>query len=257
MVRTARPDRATLERLYLAGRLSSTAIAAHYGVNRTSVKRWLHAYGISARHGTRPGTYSTCERCGASFYRRPSESAHARFCSMACYRPDRHPATCESCGTLYVPRNGDRGRFCSNACRQNRVSLTCSHCGLRFSVMASKAGSYIYCSMACKRAASVRIQIVCPTCAIPFTIVPSQQATRRFCSRACAFASGRATIVCAYCGIQHTTRRYRAAEGQQCCSTRCATLLRMDQGFEPGSFGRKRQSGYRTDIERMTEVVLI
>jgi very-short-patch-repair endonuclease len=31
----------------------------------------------------------------------------------------------------------------------------------------------------------------------------------------------------------------------------------MRDGFEPGDFGNKRRSGYRTDIERLTEAVLL
>jgi very-short-patch-repair endonuclease len=165
--------------------------------------------------------------------------------------------TCERCGIRYQGGACVRGRFCSNACRQNRVTKACPHCRRTFSVMASKADRFTYCSRGCSRAAAPRIQIFCAACATPFTIRQSQQAPRRFCSRTCAVAAGRAVIVCAYCGVQHTTQRYRVAQGQQCCSTRCATLLRMDQGFEPGSFGIKRRTGYRTDIERMTETVLI
>jgi endogenous inhibitor of DNA gyrase (YacG/DUF329 family) len=37
--------------------------------------------------GRRVGRQATCERCGAPFYRKASETA--RWCSVACYRADR------------------------------------------------------------------------------------------------------------------------------------------------------------------------
>jgi|SRR5215831_3452137 len=207
-----------------------------------------------SRNGVRTLLHYTCERCDAPFTRRPSDES-PRFCSMACYKPKREPVRCETCGTAYAPHASERGRYCSNVCKRRRIVKACPHCGRDFEVMVSKAAKYRYCSMACKRDA--RPLVTCEACGASFFSSAAQAVARRFCSRDCLADAHRATIVCAYCGASRTIKRYRAEEGQRCCSNRCATLLRMRElSFEPAYIAEKRRSGRRTDIETLAEAVL-
>jgi hypothetical protein len=63
-----------------------------------------------------------CEWCGERYEAR---AKHARYCSQLCAsranaqknrRLDIQPRPCESCGTIFRPRPGSAGRFCSRAC---------------------------------------------------------------------------------------------------------------------------------------------
>jgi very-short-patch-repair endonuclease len=206
-------------------------------------------------NGVRTLVTRECERCGKPFQRSPGHVTGARYCSMACYRPQRPLVVCLGCGKEYLPSTSTRGRYCSQECMRCRVMRHCTQCGKTFSVRASKASRYNYCSMTCKRAATPTV--TCQTCGKPIKVHAVRVSTFRYCSNACRLAAHRETIICAFCGRERTLRKYRVAEGARCCSNRCATLLRMRDGFEPGYFGNKRRTGYRTDIERLTEAVLV
>lgn len=212
-----------------------------------------------SKNGVLTLVWIDCERCGTPFSRRPGHAPGAKYCSRKCYRPPRPDYVCETCGKSYPYHASVRGRFCSSLCKRNRVQKCCPECGKTFEPTVSKAAKFNYCSIGCRRIAAerARVKITCETCGKHFERVPSQPVTGRYCSNECLYARGRATIVCAYCGKERTVKKYRAEEGQRCCSNRCATLLRMRDGFEPGDFGNKRRSGYRTDIERLTEAVLL
>lgn len=208
-----------------------------------------------SKNGHRTLVQITCERCGKLFNRRPSEAQTARYCSIECYYPPRDMVICQGCGKEYLPQTSTHGKYCSQECMRNRVEKQCPQCHKTFFVRASKSAKYIYCSIECRRAASTSVVLTCPTCGKEFTKQASQ--STQYCSYDCAYALHRAIIICAYCGKERTVKKYRIAEGVRCCSNRCATLLRMRDGFEPSYMGKKRQSGYHTDIETMTENVLI
>lgn len=60
----------------------------------------------------------TCERCGKTFSVKPTKAPTARFCSYAC-RINRVSLTCDWCGKpfeIYASRSDQR--FCSPRCRQ-------------------------------------------------------------------------------------------------------------------------------------------
>jgi HNH endonuclease len=59
-------------------------------------------------------------------------------------------ATCETCGRLFQPRPGNRGRFCSRECcwAVQRIPLsTCEYCGQPFKARADSYGRF--CSRQC------------------------------------------------------------------------------------------------------------
>lgn len=207
-----------------------------------------------SRNGVQTWVPVICKRCGETFHRKPS-AANSIYCSVTCYRPPRAKVTCQGCGKLYLPSTSTWGIYCSMECRQKRVEKQCTHCGKTFSVRASKAHKFNYCSLTCRRAA--RPIVTCVQCGKQFLTFRARATIARYCSKQCEHNAHHATITCAYCGKDRTVKKYRIAEGVRCCSNRCAVLLRMRDGFEPGYIGNKRRTGYRTDIEAMTEQVLI
>lgn len=175
-------------------------------------------------------------------------------------RPRKYPytgCTCERCGKVYIPGPGDRGRFCSNECRRNQVEKVCPQCQKPFSVRASKADRYTYCSIECRRAAN-SVVLQCEHCGTNFTVNAARKNKAHFCSNECRDTHNRVTFTCSRCGKVRTVPRYRfEQQGLRHCSNRCATLERADAGWLPGAIAQKRRSGYRTNIEALTEAVLI
>lgn len=198
-----------------------------------------------------------CKVCEKVFYVQPIERRRA-YCSQECRQPS---VTCKGCGKTYVPSPATRGTYCSMDCMKaylgNQVEKQCPQCEKVFSVKASKAAKYNYCSLECKKAASYQVTVLCKQCNKPFMVNPARKDKAHYCSYDCNYADHREIIQCAYCGKERTLEKHIVTAGAKCCSNKCATLLRMRDGFEPGSFGKKRQSGYHTDIETMTENALV
>lgn len=198
-----------------------------------------------------------CKRCSKTFYRNPSTAQTSAYCSKECHFPERATATCKRCSKEYLPDYSAWGLYCSMECRQNRVEKECPQCHKVFAVRASKASRYTYCSLDCRKAASTSVLLTCKQCGKQFKRFASQ-AHHIYCSYECEFAYGRTTITCAYCGKEKTIPRYRVLkENTRCCSNRCAVLLRTEEGFTSSYIGWKLQTGHRTDIEAMTEKVLV
>jgi very-short-patch-repair endonuclease len=169
-------------------------------------------------------------------------------------RTPRPTAVCQRCGITYTVGYNVRGVYCSMACNRNRVKKTCLSCNTVFEVTVSKVAKYTYCSLTCR---PIRvIPRTCEHCGKAFTRSRTQ-GPGRFCSRSCLWQSGRITYICAYCGKSCTTKKNRMAPSRRCCSNRCATLLRMEKGFEPGYMATKRREHRRTDIEALAEAVLL
>lgn len=137
------------------------------------------------------------------------------------------------------------------------VEKTCPRCGKIFRVRASKAHKYTHCSMDCRKSPAEQLTLHCLTCGAPFVVNRARLDIAKFCSYDCHYAQHRSTIICAYCGKPKVKKRHLVVEGARCCSNRCATLLRMQEGWDPGWIGVKVRSGYRTDIEALVEQVLI
>lgn len=127
---------------YQAGK-SSREIAKASGTNHSTVLDILRRRGIAIRNRSssqtgkpkpfrgakKPHPAKTCEICGKSFRKsKPSHTAKARFCSMACAqefnrrsnpKPPRPSLICEQCGKTYAPNflyETVLRRFCSHAC---------------------------------------------------------------------------------------------------------------------------------------------
>lgn len=220
-------------------------------------------------------TSATCLKCGKVFHVRPSKAATAKYCSVDCTRVERQSAVCIRCGKTYVVGFGSRGRYCSNACKRDRIAKVCLGCGKTFEVRKGHADDYVFCSALCRdttrkssttndlrspngKSYASAVERTCETCHKVYTVNAARAGSSRYCSYECRNNKGRATIVCAYCGKQKTLPKYRVeSDKTRCCSIRCATLLRMkEQGFEPGYIREKRRTQRRTDIEAMAEIVL-
>lgn len=75
----------------------------------------------------RRGSHASCARCGAAFYRFPSD-ADRRYCSARCgnlsrRRYQREVRICASCGASFTwtprPRSNSSGHYCSRRCRDD------------------------------------------------------------------------------------------------------------------------------------------
>lgn len=171
---------------------------------------------------------------------------------------ERPIVTCERCGKQYeCNTRTTMGRYCSQHCRLNQVEKTCPQCGKVFSVRASKAAKYTYCSVACRHVANTST-VVCAHCSAPFVIPNARIGTARFCSKACADTHGQIIMQCLFCGQARQMKRYRVVrEKARFCGNRCATLYRITHDPMPGYIGRKIREGRRTDIEAAVERVLL
>lgn len=109
-----------------------------------------------------------CQRCGKTFYVRPSVlklgNGRGQYCSRECSvlarTVKRTNGICQECGKTFYVRPWDikygRCKFCSTSCRskyngrKNRKSVTliCKHCGKSFSVRPCESKNY--CSADCR-----------------------------------------------------------------------------------------------------------
>jgi 5-methylcytosine-specific restriction endonuclease McrA len=130
-----------------------------------------------------PPNVKACERCGRKFRFSPCEASYKRFCSRACAWPAT-PRPCRGCGAEFRAQRADQrycgsrcipaarvrrecercgraftvqpnvlrysaARFCSNACRYQRVTKKCDYCGKGMAVKTSRARSQRFCAMPC------------------------------------------------------------------------------------------------------------
>jgi len=57
---------------------------------------------------------------------------------------------CQNCGNTYSekPSRVDRSSYCSRECRRDRISMTCTNCGVEYEVMSHRSDSK-FCSIEC------------------------------------------------------------------------------------------------------------
>lgn len=147
---------------------------------------------------------------------------------------------------------------------RNRVTKVCVGCGKVFERKASKAGSFNFCSLNCKRANPTAevVEVECETCGKIVRRYASQirsatDGKRPWCSRRCQIKSVAVTRVCDACHEPYTLPKH-LMDIRRGCSLKCAGQLRWENGPSTwGMFKAKLESGYRTDIEAMAETVLI
>jgi hypothetical protein len=168
----------------------------------------------------------TCETCRAVITRSTRGLKDApRFCSLACRR-QKIRCICVGCGAE-VERTrsqvmGTRAIYCSVACRRNKVTETCKHCGVVYDHRKStQRGGY--CSLQCYKAAGI-IEQQCKHCSEPFQTFRSKGNRHCYCSREChiaATASPPVQTVCICCGNTFTVRAYviRNKQGHYCSRT--------------------------------------
>ena len=150
--------------------------------------------------------------------------------------PDRF---CKTCGGLITGRNRARAVYCSRACvyaspdvqeklraPRNSVTKTCPHCAQDFTVPASNANRYTYCSRACSVDAR-GVTTACQRCGALFR--HSCKATRRYCSEACRRPP--VMVTCEECG---TTFRAtpQAANARRFCSPHCYRASNAETSIE-------------------------
>jgi len=99
--------------------------------------------------------------CGSSFhpaYDNPTQ----KYCSLTCFHAvdaaERHPPrSCQTCGELFTPPNGERGRDrvycsrkCSDAARGGNPPRPCDHCGTIYKpVNGAQGAKSRWCSRTC------------------------------------------------------------------------------------------------------------
>ena len=116
----------------------------------------------------------TCEYCNNDFVVSESYARHnpARFCSNKCRMqwrgkelqsamvyPERIKRECERCGIEFsvqpnAMKKAGGGKYCSLACRKNRVDKTCKECGKAFEIQVCEErwGQGSFCGIECKSA---------------------------------------------------------------------------------------------------------
>lgn len=100
-----------------------------------------------------------CEHCGKSYEQKPSLASTSHYCSRACQHAHRTAVghitcICKVCGKPFDRRTSHPGDYCSYTCMglagRDRVTLTCTVCGVSYEVIKSWAESSRYCSLDCK-----------------------------------------------------------------------------------------------------------
>lgn len=112
----------------------------------------------------RLGPDLTCDFCGETFYRAPSQvkGQQHTYCSRECRRAaGREDRTCAECGTVYNIKKSSPNVLCP-ACRENAAAskrmreFKCAQCGVAFWRHPSAAHPPKYCSIVCFNAAGGR-----------------------------------------------------------------------------------------------------
>lgn len=142
---------------------------------------------------------TVCKTCGKTFAFAPSRE-NPQCCSRQCQR-DYGKIPCPVCGILFKPKNltQSKTKTCSLKCRdmlrQNRIKVTCHHCGKDFERCVSQAVSaVIFCSVKCKQSfwkgknhsSYNSVDCVCGVCGKHFVRNSSKlKHNGTFCSRRC------------------------------------------------------------------------
>ena len=164
--------------------------------------------------GVRVGKGHLCRSCGA-------------FKRWANRSPDYTPPTCHVCGEIITSRNRARAKYCSAKCKyvdpafrakigppKNQVTKTCPYCTREFSVAASIAHRYNYCSRECSSERATDRD--CARCGAHYR--RGRGVISRYCSETCRRPP--VTITCDHCG--ESVRVVPSKEGRQrFCSFRC------------------------------------
>lgn len=177
---------------------------------------------------TNPNTKKVCPGCGVAINR---QAKHCIWCSrnvrfFGTTKPDL--PKCKTCGETITGRNRAKGVYCSRKCvyadpavraklgpARNQVVKNCPWCKKDFSVPASTAHRYNYCTRVCSLDALGTTSqckrcgkefrhpkaikrshcseecyrpphyVECVECGKTFRDTPSQAATRRFCGNSC------------------------------------------------------------------------
>lgn len=145
---------------------------------------------------------------------------------------------------------------------KRRVTKVCVGCGRTIEVKQSKAASFNFCSLDCKRLNSnaVVVETQCEACGKVMTKYASQirrtDNTTPWCSRQCQIAGAAVSASCVNCRTVYTLPA-NMMRVRRSCSRACSQKLRWQWRSAFGSFKQKLESGYRTDIEALAEEVLI
>lgn len=150
--------------------------------------------------------------------------------------PDRH---CKTCGTLITGRNRARAIYCSRACvyaspdvqsklraPRNSVTKTCPHCGQDFTIPASNADRYTYCSRTCSLDAT-GVTATCKRCGALFR--HSRKATRHYCSESCRRPP--VMVTCEECGATFRESP-QSALMRRFCSGHCYRASNAETSIE-------------------------
>lgn len=97
----------------------------------------------------------TCEGCGKEFERYPGDMKPGKqYCTKSCYTASRQvQKVCRRCGKEFtIPRSrdeGNRGTFCSKACKEAGIIMACETCGQVFRALDHQVMRR-YCSRRCQ-----------------------------------------------------------------------------------------------------------
>ncbi len=139
---------------------------------------------------------------------------------------------CENCGSDFMARNSQAGRFCSLDCMfefksRNVVLYTCESCGKEIRGSADKVRRF--CSRKCEKTGVIlRNTKVCRECGSDYSRQPSS-GKGGFCSLSCWYAYhdkhglGKSQIIsCKHCGKEFEEFQQRVVDGRKYCSKICA-----------------------------------
>lgn len=166
-----------------------------------------------------------CEQCGTIFM--PRTTNKGRFCSTECFRASiaRPVKLCEYCGINRVPK--DATQYCSVPCRiegeRKHHRKPCAHCG----GPCTKDPTATYCSRKCFAKAKTQAKPACKRCGKPVL-----RNSALYCDQAC-YQPLREPNPCSMCGKP-------ARRNRRTCSSECAASALTTRAHPPETLERLR-----------------